>query len=597
MSTASDFLVERIRAWGVDRIYGLPGDGITGITVALRKAGDKPRFIQCRHEEMAAFMATAQAKFTGEVGVCLATSGPGAIHLLNGLYDAKMDHQPVVAIVGQSATTALGSEYQQEVDLQSLFKDVCSEYCVTVSSSAALRHCVDRAFRIALDQRAPTVLIIPKDIQEEPAVPNPPQAHNYSVSGIGWPVPYMIPQKPELTAAAQVLNEGKRVAMLVGAGALNATDEVMQVAELLGATVSKSWLGKAVIPDDLPYCLNSIGLLGTKPSWDAMQGCDTLFVVGSAFPYCEFYPKVGQAKGVQIDHDGRRLSLRFPMDVNLKGDAKQTLQALIPLLQRKADRSWQDKLSADMKAWWKTVEARAADTVPARQVNPQLVFHELGKRLPDRCILSADAGTTANWYARDLPIRRGMMASGSGNLATMGAAVPYALGAKFCHPDRVCIATAGDGAMQMNGLNVLITVGKYWKDWSNPKWICLVLNNRDLNQVTWEQRVMTGDVRFDASQRLPDFPYAGFAESIGLRGFRVDDPKKVADVWERALACDRPCVVEAISDPDVPTLPPHITIEQARNFTKTLLKGDSQEAGIFVQSIKGMASGLLPHRG
>ena len=593
MATTGDFLIERMTQWGVQRIYGYPGDGIGGITTALRKAGDKPRFIQARHEELAAFMATAHAKFSGEVGVCLATSGPGAIHLLNGLYDAKMDHQPVVAIVGQAATTAIGSQYQQEVNLQALFADVCSEYCVTVASPAALRHCVDRAFRIALDQRSPTCLIIPKDVQEEPAVPHPPHAHDHALSGIGWPVPYMVPQPPELQAAARVLNEGRKVAMLVGAGALNATDELIAIADLLGATISKSWLGKAAVPDDVPFCLNSIGLLGTKPSWDAMMACDTLLVVGCSFPYAEFYPKEGQAKAVQIDHDGRMLSLRYPMDVNLKGDAKQTLQALIPLIDRKADRSWQERLADEMKAWWKTCEAQAKVAVPAGMVNPELVFWELGKRLPDRCIISADAGTTANWFARELPIRRGMMASGSGNLATMGAAVPYALGAKFCHPDRVCIATTGDGAMQMNGLNVLITVGKYWKEWSNPKWICLVLNNRDLNQVTWEQRVMAGDVRYVASQELPDFPYASYAQSIGLHGIRVVDPAKMGDAWDQALASDRPVVLEAVSDPDTPTLPPHITIEQARRFTQSLLKGDPNEAGVITQAVKGMVAGLV----
>ena len=594
MATVSDFLIERLMQWGVKRIYGYPGDGIGGITTALRKLGDKaPFFVQARHEELAAFTATAHAKFSGTVGVCMATSGPGAIHLLNGLYDAKMDHQPVVAIVGQTATTALGSHYQQEVDLQTLFKDVCSEYCVTVASPAAMRHCVDRAFRIAMDQRAPVVLIIPKDIQEEAAVPNPPQEHNYTLTGIGYPVPYMIPQQPELQAAAKVLNEGTKVAMLVGAGALDATDELIAIADLLGATISKSWLGKAAVPDDVPFCLNSIGLLGTKPSCDAMRECDVLLVVGCVFPYAEFYPKEGQAKGVQIDHDGRMLSLRYPMDVNLKGDAKQTLQALIPLVDRKRERSWQNRKVEDMKDWWGTVKARAMTDVPAGQCNPERVFWELGQRLPDRCIVSADAGTTANWYARDLPMRRGMMASGSGNLATMGAAVPYALGAKFCHPDRVCIATTGDGAMQMNGLNVLITVGKYWKEWSDPRWICVVLNNRDLNQVTWEQRVMSGDVRFVSSQELPDFPYAGFAESIGLMGIRVDDPSKLGDAYERALAADRPCVIDAISDPDVPTLPPHITIKEARLFAKSLLKGDPSELAIIKESVKGMVSGLV----
>ena len=596
MATTSDFLVERLKQWGVERLYGYSGDGISGITTALRKAGDSPRFIQARHEELAAFMATAHAKFSGQVGVCLATSGPGAVHLLNGLYDAKLDHQPVVAIVGHAATTAIGSQYQQEVNLQALFADCCSEYCVMVSSPAAMRHCIDRAFRIAIDQRAPTCVIIPKDVQEEKAVPHPPQLHNYALSGIGVPVPYMIPHKSELEAAAAILNDGKKVAMLVGAGALDATDELIAVGDLLGAGISKSWLGKTAVPDDVPFCLNSIGLLGTKPSWDAMQGCDTLLIVGCSFPYGEFYPKEGQAKCVQIDHDGRMLSLRYPSDVNLKGDSKQTLQALMPLLQRKTDRSWQDGLIVEMKKWWKSVEAGAMNNVPAGMVNPERMFYELGKRLPDRCIISADAGTTANWYGRDLPVRRGMMASGSGGLATMGAAVPYALGAKFCHPDRVCIATTGDGAMQMNGLNVLITVGKYWKEWSDPRWICMVLNNRDLNQVTWEQRVMSGDVKFKASQDLPDFPYAGYAESIGLRGIRVDHPDQVADAWERALSADRPVVIEAISDPDVPTLPPHITIEQARLFSASLLKGDPNEIGVIKQAVKGMVAGLMPHK-
>jgi len=591
--TVSDFLVQRLTDWGIRRIYGYPVDGISGITEALRKAEDRPRFIQARHEELAAFMACAHAKFTGEVGVCLATSGPGAIHLLNGLYDAKMDHQPVVAIVGQAATTALGSAYQQEVDLQNLFKDVAAEFCQTVGSPAAMRHCIDRAIRIALDQRSVTCVIIPKDIQEEDAVPEPPQKHNFSITGIGYPVPHVIPKLPDLEAAAKVLNEGGKVAMLVGQGAMNATDEVMQVAELLGAGVAKAWLGKAVIPDDVPYCTGCIGLLGTKASYDLMRDCDTLLVVGSSFPYAEFYPKVGDAKGVQIDLDGRQLSLRYPMDVNLKGDAKETLRALIPYLDRKRDRSWQNKIAEGVRDWWKVIEARAMNS--ANPINPERVFWELSPRLPDNCILSADSGTAANWYARDLRVRRGMMASGSGNLATMGPAVPYAVAAKFCFPDRVAIALTGDGAMQMNGLNACITVAKYWKEWSDPRWVTLVLNNRDLNQVTWEQRIMTGDIKFEASQDLPDFPYAQFAEGIGLRGIRVEDPDQLGDAWDRALSSDRPVVLEAITDPDVPTLPPHITLEQARKFTMTLLKGDPNEGGIVKQAVKGMVESLIPH--
>jgi pyruvate dehydrogenase (quinone) len=592
--TVSDFIVQRLQQWGINRIYGYPGDGISGMTAALRKADDKPRFVQARHEELAAFMACAHAKFTGEVGVCLATSGPGAIHLLNGLYDAKMDHQPVVAIVGQSATTVLGGSFQQEVDLPNLFKDVAAEYVTQVNSPAAARHAIDRAIRTALDQRTVTCVILPKDVQEMDAVPKPPHIHDSLHSGIGYAVPHIIPKRPDLEAAARILNEGEKVAILIGAGALNATDEVMQIAELLGAGVTKSWLGKAALADDVPYCAGHIGLLGTRPSYDLMQDCDTLLVVGSSFPYGEFYPKEGQCKAVQIDIDGRMLSLRYPMTTNLKGDAKETLQALIPLVDRKRDRSWQNKTIEGVREWWKVVDARAMNE--ANPLNPQRVFHELSPRLPDNCILSADSGTAANWYARDLKIRRGMMASGSGNLATMGAAVPYAVAAKFCFPDRVSIALTGDGAMQMNGLNACITVGKYWKEWSDPRWICLVLNNRDLNQVTWEQRIMTGDIKFEASQDLPDFPYARFAEECGLIGLRIDHPDQVADAWERALAADRPVVLEAVTDPDVPTLPPHITIEQAKNFATALLKGDPDEGGILKQAVKGMVDSLIPHK-
>jgi pyruvate dehydrogenase (quinone) len=590
--TVGEFVVRRLLEWKVDRIYGYPGDGINGVFAALRKAGDKPRFIQARHEEMAAFMACAHAKFTGQVGVCIATGGPGAIHLLNGLYDAKMDHAPVVAIVGQSATTAQGSDYQQEVDLANLFKDVAKEYCQQVNSPAAARHVIDRAIRIALDQNTVTCVILPKDIQEEKYT-DPPQKHDTAQTGVGYAVPHMIPKRCDLEAAAELLNRAERVAMLVGQGALAATDEVIATAELLGAGVAKAWLGKAAVPDDVPFCTGAIGLLGTKPSYDMMQGCDGLLVVGSSFPYAEFYPPRGQAKAVQIDRDGRMLSLRYPMDVNLKGDAKETLAALMPLIDRKRDRSWQNKIVDWNRDWQKVIEARAMND--ANPINPQRVFYELSPRLPDNCILAADSGTAANWFARDLKLRRGMMASGSGNLASMGPAVPYAVAAKFAYPERCCIALTGDGAMQMNGINTLITVAKYWKEWSDPHWICLVLNNRDLNQVTWEQRIMEGDIKFNASQDLPDFPYAQYAESIGLTGIRVDDPNLVGDAWDRALQADRPVVFEAITDPDVPTLPPHITLEQAKKFGESLLKGDPNESGVIRQAVKGLMDSVLPH--
>ncbi|HXE55626.1 MAG TPA: thiamine pyrophosphate-binding protein, partial [Tepidisphaeraceae bacterium] len=393
--TVSDFIVKRLREWGIQRIYGYPGDGINGLMGALSRARDNPRFIQSRHEELSAFMACAHAKFTGQVGVCMATSGPGAIHLLNGLYDAKMDHQPVVAIVGQAATVAIGGQYQQEVDLQNLFKDVAAEYCYTMMSPVAARHQIDRAIRIALDQRTVTCVIVPKDVQEMSAVEVPPHEHNTVHTGIGYSVPFIVPREPQLQAAADILNEGQKVAMLVGAGALAATDEVIELADILGAGVAKAWLGKAVIPDDVPFCTGCIGLLGTKPSYDLMMDCDTLLMIGTSFPYSEFLPKEGQAKAVQIDIDGRMLSMRYPMDVNLKGDSRQTIRALIPYLKRKQDRSWHQQVINNVQEWWKTIEARAMTS--ANPINPERVFWELSPRLPDNCILAADSGTAANW--------------------------------------------------------------------------------------------------------------------------------------------------------------------------------------------------------
>ena len=589
----SDFLVKRLAAWGIKRIYGFPGDGINGIMGALDRAGDLLKFVQVRHEEMAAFMACAHSKFTGEVGVCLATSGPGAIHLLNGLYDAKMDHQSVVAIVGQQARAAIGGDYQQEVDLISLFKDVAHQFVHMASDPAQIRHLVDRAVRIAKVERCVTCIIVPNDVQELEAVEKPPRAHGTIHSGIGFPSPRIIPSDADLRKAADVLNSGNKVAMLVGAGALGATDEVLQVADLLGAGVAKALLGKAALPDDLPYVTGSIGLLGTKPSWIMMSECDTLLMVGSNFPYSEFLPKEGQARGVQIDIDGRLLSIRYPMEVNLMGDSAETLRALIPLLQRKQDRSWRQMLEKEIQDWWKVLEARAMNS--ADPINPQRVFWELSPRLPDNCIITADSGSGTNWFARDLKIRRGMMASLSGNLATMCPGVPYAIAAKFCYPERVAIACVGDGAMQMLGNNGLITIAKYWKEWSDPRLIVLVLNNRDLNQVTWEQRAMSGDPKFEASQNVPDFPYARYAEMLGLRGIFVDKPEQIADSWDQALSSDRPCVFEAYTDPNVPTLPPHITFSQAAAYAKALFKGDPEELGIIRATFKDAMEAFVPH--
>ncbi len=589
--SVSDFLIQRLNEWGIKRIYGFPGDGINGIIGAIGRAGDKVDYVQVRHEEMAAFMACAHSKFTGEVGVCLATSGPGAIHLLNGLYDAKMDHQSVVAIVGQQARMAMGGHYQQEVDLISLFKDVAGEYVHMASVAPQVRHLVDRAVRIAKAERTVTCIIIPNDLQEA-EYEGPPRAHGAVFSGTGICMPRVIPTDADLHRAAEVLNAGKKVAILAGAGALGATDEVMEIAEVLGAGVSKALLGKAVIPDALPYCCGPIGLLGTKPSWEMMTGCDTLLVIGSSFPYSEFLPKEGQARGVQIEIDGKMPSLRYPMEVPLVGDSKETLRALIPLLTRKADRSWRETIEKNVAEWWKVLEARAMNS--ANPINPQRVFWELSPRLPDRCILSSDSGSAANWFARDLKIRRGMMASLSGNLATMGPGVPYAIAAKFAWPDRVAIALVGDGAMLMNGINGLVTIANSWKEWSDPRLVIMVLANRDLNQVTWEQRIMNGDPKFKPSQVVPDFPFARYAESLGLIGIRVEKPEEIGPAWDRAFAAASPVVIEALTDPEVPTLPPHITFEEAMNFSKALLR-DSARAGIFRGAMKDAIEGLLPH--
>ena len=587
----ADFLLKRLQAWGVDRIYGFPGDGINGIMGALgRNRGVD--FIQARHEEMAAFMACAHAKWTGKVGVCLATSGPGAIHLLNGLYDAKMDHQPVLAIVGQQKRESLGGDYQQEVDLLSLFKDVAHEYVHMATVPDQVRQLVDRSIRIALEHRTVTCLIFPNDVQELDAVPVPPRAHGTVHTGIGKAGHSLVPNEKSLEAAAQILNAGSKVAILAGAGALHATDELIEVADLLGAGVAKALLGKAAVPDDLPFVTGSIGLLGTKPSWDMMTECDTLLMVGSAFPYSEFLPEEGQAKGVQIDIDGRMLSLRYPMDCSLVGDSKETLRALIPLLKRKTERAWRKRIEENVARWWRVLETRAMNK--ADPINPQFVFWELSKRLPENCIISSDSGSAANWYARDIRIRRGMMASLSGGLATMGPGVPYAIAAKFTHPERVAIALVGDGAMQMNGINGLITIAKYWKRWSDPRLVVMVLNNHDLNQVTWEQRVMEGDPKYEPSQDVPDFPYASFADLIGLRGIAVSTPEQVASAWDQAFAADRPCVLDVRVDANVPPLPPHITMKQAKDYVKALLKRDPEAFEIVKASAKEVWASLVP---
>ena len=591
----SEFVVERMQKWGVRRIFGYPGDGIAGLDVAVDDADQAGtlKFVQVRHEEMAAFMASAHAKFTGEVGVCMATSGPGAVHLLNGLYDARLDHQPVVALVGQHGTPVIGGSDQQELDLKTLFKDVAGAYCEMASDPTQVRHLIDRAFRIAIAERRVTCVILPANIQIMAAVEKPPHLHGYEHSSIGYSKPRVVPYEADLQRAADILNEGKKVSILIGAGAKGATDELIEVADLLGCGIAKALLGKQVVPDDLPFVTGSIGLLGTEPSSDMMLGCDTLLMVGSGFPWTEFLPKEGQARAVQIDIDPEMLGLRYPMDVHLHGDSRLTLQALIPLLHRKQDRSWREGIEKNVAKWWELLEARAMHA--AEPINPQRVFWELSSRLPERAIVTADSGSAANWYARDLKFRRGMMGSLSGGLASLGAGTPYAVAAKFAYPDRTVITCMGDGAMQMNGITVLIDVAKYWKEWATPHWICLVLNNRDLNQVTWEERVQSGDPKTMSTQSIPDMPYHKYAELLGLNGIFVDDPEKLGAAWDEALASDRPVVLEAYTDPNVPPLPPHITLDQAKKFAMSVPR-DPERGSIIRNVAREVMASVLPSR-
>jgi pyruvate dehydrogenase (quinone) len=582
-------MLDRLKQWGVTRIYGYPGDGINGLLGAFHEFEDDIEFVQTRHEELAAFAASAHGKLTDEVGVCMATSGPGAIHLLNGLYDAKLDHSPVVAIVGQQARMALGSNFQQEVDLDALFKDVASEFVQVCMAPEQAAHLIDRAIRIAKATRSVTCVIVPNDIQEA-EYSEPPHAHGAVPSSIGFSRPIVRPREEDLRRAAGVLNAGERVAMLIGQGAIGAEQEVIEVADLLGAGVAKALNGRSALSDELPFVTGSIGLLGSKPSYEMMENCDTLLMVGSSFPYSEWLPEAGQARGVQIDIDGRLIGIRYPMEVNLVGDSAETLRALIPLLQRKDDRSFREDIEDDVRRWWEIVDEQAHEA--ANPLNPQLLFHELSKRLPDRAILTSDSGSGTDWWARHLRMREGMRSILSGTLATMCPAVPYALAAKFAYPDRPVIATIGDGAFQMLGINGMIDIARYRDRWVNQQLIVLVLHNDDLNQVTWEQRVMSGDPKLEVSQKLPDFPYARYAELIGLKGIRVDSPDQVGPAWDEALAAGTPVLIEAITDPEVPPLPPHITFDQAQKLAHAL-PGDPARGEIVRQAIKGKVDELI----
>ncbi|MFF9037494.1 thiamine pyrophosphate-requiring protein [Streptomyces sp. NPDC014892] len=590
-TTVADHILRRLREWGVEQVFGYPGDGINGLLAAWGRAEDRPRFIQSRHEEMSAFQAVGYAKFSGRLGVCAATSGPGAIHLLNGLYDAKLDHVPVLAIVGQTHRSAMGGSYQQEVDLHTLFKDVASDFVETVTVPEQLPNVLDRAIRTAYARRAPTAVIIPGDVQElEYSAPT----HEFKMvpSSLGGEAWTAVPSTESVERAAEILNAGDKVAILIGQGAAGARAEVARIAELLGAGVAKALLGKDALSDELPYVTGSIGLLGTRPSYELMRDCDTLLTIGSSFPYSQFLPDFGKARAVQIDIDPHMVGMRYPYEVNLVGDAKATLERLIPLIDPERGREWYDEVCAGV-ARWREVTARRAE-LSADPINPELVAHALDPLLPDDAIISSDSGSAANWYARHITMRGRMRGSLSGTLATMGCGVPYAIGAKFAHPDRPAIALVGDGAMQMNGMAELITAAKYQDRWEDPRLVVAVWNNHDLNQVTWELRAMGGEPSFLPSQELPDVQYAAFARSLGLTGIRVEKPEDVEAGWRAALAADGPAVVEFLTDPAVPPIPPHATWEQMESTAASILKGDADRASMVKQGFKAKVQEFLP---
>jgi pyruvate dehydrogenase (quinone) len=570
----ADLVVERLRAWGVERVFGHSGDGINTVLGAMRRAGEALEFVQARHEETAALMAVGHAKYTGGVGVVLATQGPGAVHLLNGLYDAKLDSVPVVAVVGQQERTVLGSAYQQGLDLQTLFSDA-TQYVQTVLEAEHAVMVVDRAFRSALATRQPCAIVLPHDVQKLPAPDPMPQQHGVVVSAPEWRRPRVRPQDDDLQEAARLLDAGRKVALLVGQGARHAGAQVQAVADRLGAGVTTSLLGKPWVDERRPTSAGVMGHLGTSASSFLMANCDTLLIVGSNDPWTEFYPPPGSVRAVQIDLDSRNLGNRYPVDVGLPGDAAETLDALLPLLGERADDGWRADVVAAVEGWHRLADQRAA--LPAEPLNPELVVRELSPRLPADAQVSVDVGSITYWYARHLTLPPGVQAHLSSTLASMGSALPYGIAAKLAAPDRPLVALAGDGAMQMNGVAELVTVAARWRDWADPRFLVLVLHNQDLAEVTWEQREMEGDPRFGPSQRLPAFPYAGYAELLGLRGIRVDSPAEVGAAWDAALTADRPVVLEAVVDPEVPLLPPFPAGEQKLEQMRQGLEQDGPD--------------------
>lgn len=549
----ADVMVERLGAWGVKRIFGYSGDGINTFLGALRRAENGPEFVQARHEESAAFMAVAHAKYGGGVGVVVATQGPGAVHLLNGLYDAKLDGVPVVAIVGQQDLSVLGSQYQQEIDLPAVVKDVAAQFSQQVAAPEQVPMVLDRAFRTALATSSPCVVVVPHDVQQMPA-PELEQEHGTVVTAPLFERPRIVPRQPQLDAAADLLNSGERVALLVGQGARNAEREVVAIAERLGAGIAISLLGKPYVDEALPNVAGVMGHLGTSASAWLMEHCDTLLVIGSNDPWTEFYPPPGAARAVQIDIDGRKIGNRYPMEVGLVGDAAETIAALLERLEPRTDGTWPSRVAKVVQDWDRLSAERAA--TPADPVNPELVARELGGRLPADAQVAIDVGSCVYWYARQLRLPPGVPAHLSSTLASMGCGVPYGLAAKLLAPERPVVVLAGDGGMQMSGIAELVTVSRMWRRWSDPRFVVCVLNNRDLAEVTWEQRETEGDPRYANSQDLPAFPFAGYADLLGLRGITVKDPALLGPAWEDALSADRPVVIDVHTDPSIPLLPP-----------------------------------------
>ncbi len=587
--TVSDFVLDRLVTWGVDTIFGFPGDGIGAFDGALGRADEEDiglLYVRPTHEEICSLMATAHAKWTGRIGVCCATSSPGAFHMLNGLYDAQMDNQPVVAIVGQQGLASLGTAFQQENNLERMFSDVAA-YVQTIVVPEQAQAVVDRACRIALTHRQPCVVIIPHDVQALARV-EPPKQSLVSRSSASPTSIAITPPADEIHRAARILNEGKKVAFLVGAGARGATDEVLALAEKTGAGIITALRGKDVIPADVPYCTEHLGLLGTNASYTMMQECDTLLMIGSNYPYAEFLPETGQARGIQIDVRPGQLGIRYPMEVNLWGDAKSTLEALLPLVEQTDDLSFQQTCAERMREWEGVLEELAH--VSADPINPRRVFFEMNKRLPADVVVTCDAGSTADWYGHHVRLRAGMRGDLSGRLATMIAAMPYAVAAKFAFPDRPAVCTIGDGAFQMLGMNELITVKKYQHLWANKTLVVMVLHNDDLAQVSWEMRTEDANPRWAGSQDVQTVDYAAYAQVLGFRGVTVTDPDDLGAAWDAAFAHDGLTLLDVHTDKNVPPLPPHISFEYARNTAEALLKGDADGWEVVKASAKSLVT-------